>query len=70
MLSLANEIPLGKWIADTPSPEGLTLESSEENLDGKEKEAFLEFVRYMLRWKPEDRMTAKELLDHPWLRDV
>ncbi|KAH7085434.1 kinase domain-containing protein [Paraphoma chrysanthemicola] len=60
----------GKWIADTPSPEGLTLESSEENLDGKEKEAFLEFVRYMLRWKPEDRMTAKELLDHPWLRDV
>ncbi|KAF1919640.1 kinase domain-containing protein [Ampelomyces quisqualis] len=58
----------GKWIANMPIPEGLTLESSEENLVGKEKEAFLEFVRCMLRWKPEDRMTAKELLNHPWLR--
>jgi serine/threonine-protein kinase SRPK3 len=29
---------------------------------------FLEFVRCMLQWKPEDRMTAKQLLEHPWLK--
>lgn len=25
------------------------------------------FVRNMLRWVPEDRKTAKELLEDPWL---
>jgi serine/threonine protein kinase len=46
------------------------LESSEEILNGKEQEAFLEFVRCMLQWRPEDRMTAKQLLDHPLLKDI
>jgi serine/threonine protein kinase len=35
---------------------------------GEEKEAFLEFVRCMLQWKPEDRWTAGELLGHPWMK--
>ncbi|KAF2027039.1 kinase domain-containing protein [Setomelanomma holmii] len=48
--------------------EGLTLERSEENLDGEKKEEFLQFVRWMLQWRPEDRWTAKELLGHPWMR--
>jgi len=28
---------------------------------------FLDFVRGMLAWRPEDRKTAAELLQHPWL---
>ncbi|KZM19304.1 uncharacterized protein EKO05_0002934 [Ascochyta rabiei] len=58
----------GHWIADVPIPEDRSLESSEENLTGKEQEDFLEFVRCMLRWRPEDRLTARQLLDHPWLK--
>jgi hypothetical protein len=28
---------------------------------------FLNFVRGMLAWRPEDRKTARELLRDPWL---
>jgi serine/threonine protein kinase len=44
------------------------LENSEENLDGENKKVFLEFMRKMLRWVPEERMSAEELLQDPWLR--
>ncbi|RMZ72434.1 kinase domain-containing [Pyrenophora seminiperda CCB06] len=57
----------GNWIAEIGIPQGLTLEGSEENLEGQEKEEFLKFMRCMLQWRPEDRWTAKELLKHPWL---
>jgi hypothetical protein len=62
------EVPLGNWIAEINIPEGLTLETLEENLDGEKKEEFLQFMRCMLQWKPEDRWTARELLGYPWLR--
>jgi hypothetical protein len=45
----------------------LSLEAAEKFLQGSEKEAFLAFVRSMLRWVPEERKTARELLDDPWL---
>ncbi|KAF2765741.1 non-specific serine/threonine protein kinase [Teratosphaeria nubilosa] len=48
-------------------PRSLTLESTIRNISGEEKEMFLRFVRRMLKWKPEERSTAKELLDDPWL---
>lgn len=63
------EVSLGNWIAETNIPQGLTLEGSEENLDGEKKKEFLQFVRCMLQWRPEDRWTAKELLEHPWMRE-
>jgi serine/threonine-protein kinase SRPK3 len=28
---------------------------------------FLDFMRKTLRWLPEERATAKELRNHPWL---
>ncbi len=28
---------------------------------------FLDFVGGMLTWRPEDRKTAAQLLEHPWL---
>lgn len=62
------EVLLGNWIAEIYIPQGLTLERLEENLDGEKKEEFLQFVRCMLQWRPEDRWTAKELLGHPWMR--
>lgn len=55
-------------MADIPIPQGLMLERSEENLDGEKKEKFLQFVKCMLQWRPGDRWTAKQLLEHPWMR--
>ncbi|KMU72063.1 hypothetical protein CISG_00372 [Coccidioides immitis RMSCC 3703] len=34
---------------------------------GEDKGLFLEFVGKMLRWMPEDRATARELYNDPWL---
>jgi hypothetical protein len=44
----------------------LSLEESEA-LDGEDKELFLNFMRSMLRWLPEERKRATELLKDPWL---
>jgi len=44
-----------------------SLEESEENLTGKEKALFLQFVRKMLRWVPEERISAFDLLNDEWL---
>jgi serine/threonine-protein kinase SRPK3 len=43
------EALLGNWIAKVYIPQGLTLERSEENLDGEKKEEFLQFVMCMLQ---------------------
>ncbi|MCJ1410734.1 hypothetical protein MMC19_004820 [Ptychographa xylographoides] len=60
--------PEGRWLGrggvTVPS---ITLEDSEENLEGEDKALFLEFVRSMLQWAPEERKMAKQLLEHPWL---
>ncbi|KAF8910462.1 hypothetical protein CPB84DRAFT_1763750, partial [Gymnopilus junonius] len=40
----------------------LSLEQLETNLDGEDKKLFLQFIRKMLQWDPQDRMTPKELL--------
>jgi len=59
----------GRWKADVEVPQGTSLEQSEEFLEGKNKEMFLNFVRGMLQWRPEDRKTARQLLQDPWLND-
>ncbi|KAM0429731.1 hypothetical protein ACHAPT_006337 [Fusarium lateritium] len=46
--------------------DGRTLDDMVTELAGQEKEAFLDFARNMLQWTPADRMTAKELLHHPF----
>ena len=53
-----------------PTPEGMSLEESETRLQGENKEVFLDFMRGMLQWRPEDRKTAKELLEHRWINEV
>ncbi|KFY03268.1 hypothetical protein V490_00224 [Pseudogymnoascus sp. VKM F-3557] len=64
----------GKWLEpDENEPERLpllpssSLEAAEDNLNGKDKELFLNFIKSMLQWEPEKRMTARELLNDPWL---
>ena len=38
------------------------------SLEEKERELFLSFVRQMLTWLPEERKTASELMEHPFLK--
>ena len=45
----------------------ISLEEVEKRLLGREKELLLAFVRSMLKWLPEERKTAKELLQDPFL---
>ncbi|KAJ5483236.1 protein kinase domain protein [Penicillium desertorum] len=59
----------GKWKQDIEIPTGVSLEQSEEFLEGRNKEMFVAFMRGMLQWRPEDRKTAKDLLQDPWLND-
>jgi hypothetical protein len=57
----------GKWKQNINIPKGVTLEMSEEFLEGEDKKMFLSFMRKMLQWRPEDRRTAGELFLDPWL---
>lgn len=57
---------IGQWKSAMKIPD-LSLEDSEEYLDGENKRMFLQFVRKMLRWDPEERQSARELLTDPWL---
>lgn len=36
---------------------------------GRDVDDFADFVRRTLVWQPEERATAAELLQHPWLRE-
>ncbi|KAI9687374.1 MAG: hypothetical protein M1822_002417 [Bathelium mastoideum] len=58
----------GKWIADEHAhiPPN-KLDDMETRLHGEDKRLFLQFIRSMLKWLPEERKTAKELLQDPWL---
>lgn len=38
------------------------------SLEEKEREGFLSFVGQMLTWLPEERKTARELMEHPFLK--
>lgn len=53
-----------------PIPQDMSLEKSEFRLQGKNKEVFMEMMRGMLQWRPEDRKTAKQMLDDPWLNKI
>jgi hypothetical protein len=45
----------------------ITLEGRERNLEGEEQEYFIDFIKSFLKWLPEDRKSAEEMLEHPWL---
>lgn len=49
-----------------PSP-AVTFSNRTPFLGGEDKRLFIEFASKMLRWLPEERPTAKELYNDPWL---
>jgi len=50
-------------------PTDIKLEDSVLSLEGDDKRLFLDFIKNMLQWLPEERKTAKELLEDPWLQE-
>lgn len=61
---------IGKWIADMPIAKDMELEKLELGLQGRNKELFLNMMRGMLQWRPEDRKSAGQLADDPWINEI
>ncbi|RDL34569.1 CMGC protein kinase [Venustampulla echinocandica] len=57
----------GQWKAEVGIPQDTSLEQAEENLEGENKEMFLRFMGGGLAWRPEERKTARELLEDEWI---
>lgn len=47
--------------------EHFTFENLTPIADSQDKELFIKFAKRMLTWVPEERATARQLLDDPWL---
>ncbi|MCJ1256787.1 hypothetical protein MMC24_004611 [Lignoscripta atroalba] len=58
----------GNWRGLVPIPD-LNFEQLERRLEGEDKHGFLRFMKKMLRWIPEERPTAGELIFDPWLME-
>ncbi len=58
----------GEFMADVEIPT-TPFDEEMKSLDGEEKSSFLNFLRRMLRWRPEDGATAGELVEEPWIRN-
>ncbi|KAF4972963.1 hypothetical protein FZEAL_9463 [Fusarium zealandicum] len=50
-------------------PGDLNFENTISCMSGEEKLKFIQFIKRMVRWSPEERNTAGELLDDPWLHE-
>ncbi|KAL4914957.1 kinase-like protein [Aspergillus aurantiobrunneus] len=57
----------GNWKAAAEIPP-ISLEKLEGNLEGAPQQLFLQFLRRMLKWRPEERESASDLLCDPWLQ--
>ncbi|RAH55947.1 kinase domain-containing protein [Aspergillus piperis CBS 112811] len=60
----------GEFLHKHLIPENQTLEDTVTCLKGTEKDEFLAFARNILHWLPEDRKTAKELAEDPYLSEI
>lgn len=57
---------LGRWKDTCPIP-NISLGSLAKDIKGDDKDGFLTFLRKILRWLPEERPTAGELVYDEWL---
>lgn len=48
-------------------PTNFNFDTVINNIHSEDKRMFIEFLKRMIKWRPEERSTAKELLDDPWL---
>lgn len=53
---------VGLWSGDAITPAPI-----DDMLEGGEIEAFIDLLKGMLAWVPEERLTAAELRRHAWL---
>jgi len=51
-----------KWAND------MSWDNVVHRMQGANKESFIDFAKKMICWLPEQRWTAAQLLEHPWLR--
>lgn len=57
----------GDFQAGIEVPSAISLEQLETNLEDSDKKLFLQFMSKMLQWDPQNRQTAKQLLEDEWL---
>ncbi|KAG5961241.1 hypothetical protein E4U57_007793 [Claviceps arundinis] len=57
----------GNWKGVVPLPPPATLESLVTSLHGKRKDEFLDFIRGVLQWEPEKRLSTGHAWNHPWI---
>ncbi|KAI9806335.1 MAG: hypothetical protein M1825_006450 [Sarcosagium campestre] len=48
-------------------PANSSFESTLTGVPGLERAEFIAFMKRMIKWRPQDRSTARELLSDPWL---
>ena len=61
---------LGQWCAqEHVEITSTTFSVIERRLETYEQDKFLTFIKSMLRWLPEERKSARQLLEDPWLRE-
>lgn len=65
-LRRANWLYFGGWLGLAHIPPGLMLKELEARLEDPSR--FVAFLQKVLRWVPEERPMAKEMLQDPWLR--
>lgn len=46
----------------------LSWDQAITHMQGDNKASFIDFAKKMIAWVPEERWTAKQLLEHPWLK--
>ncbi|KAJ5415176.1 hypothetical protein N7465_003871 [Penicillium sp. CMV-2018d] len=59
----------GEFLHKDLIPRGLRIEDTVEALQGEQKDEFLNFAKKMLQWLPDDRKTARQLIEDPWLSE-
>ncbi|TLD05464.1 uncharacterized protein PgNI_10033 [Pyricularia grisea] len=60
----------GKWKGSVPIPPPTSLESRFTQFDGQRKTKFLDFIRKLLEWDPQQRPSSGDAYMHPWLAEV
>lgn len=65
--SQTDNLMIGNFVHENLIPDR-RLEDTLPSLDKEEREKALSFVKMMLAWLPEERKTARELIEHPFLQ--
>ncbi|KIY53612.1 kinase-like protein [Fistulina hepatica ATCC 64428] len=58
----------GNWKGAAEVPQTSFEERMSEFMSKEDRPEFLRFLNRMLKWRPEDRSTARELLQDPWIK--